>query len=67
MSVPDDVNQRPSQERHTAEVELKITENTVFTAKASITTGGLLAVAALVSGILLSTSIVVIAASRAKK
>jgi len=67
MSVPDDVNQRPLQERNTAEVELRITENTVFTAKASITTGGLLAVAALVSGILLSTSIVVIAASRAKK
>jgi hypothetical protein len=54
-------------DRHSAEVALMLTEKAGFTAKASTTTAGLLSIAVLVSSILLSTSIVVLAASRAGK
>jgi hypothetical protein len=55
-----------SQERQRAEVEVIVTHGVGFRAKVDLTTGGLLSIAALVSGILLSTAVIVHVATRHK-
>jgi len=67
MLAHDKIEQRRSTDYHTAEIDITAGKNVAFKAKAQITTSGLLAMAFLVSGILLSTSVVILAASRAHK
>lgn len=52
---------------HSAEVSLMINKDAGFKARAEITNGGLLAVAGLVSAILLSTAVLVHVAARAAR
>jgi len=67
MLAHDKIEQPRSIDYHTAEIDVNAGKNVAFKAKAQITTSGLLAVAFVVSGILLSTSVVIMAASRARK
>jgi hypothetical protein len=55
-----------SQERQRAEVEVMVTHGVGFRAKVDLTTGGLLSITALVTGILLSTAVIVDVATRHK-
>ncbi len=55
-----DVEALPAlRERQRAEVEVMVTDRAGFRAKVDLTTGGLLSITALVSGILLSTAVLV--------
>jgi hypothetical protein len=64
LSVSKDVEFPRPAERHRAEVSVTLSKRVSFTAKAEITSGGLLAIATLVSSILLSTAVLVTAAGR---
>ncbi|MFN7089251.1 MAG: hypothetical protein ACK4P4_01690 [Allorhizobium sp.] len=53
--------------RQLAEIELRVTKEAGFRAKVDVSNGGLLSIAALVSGILLSTAVLVHVATRDAK
>lgn len=59
-----DVGLPAAAERHRAEVSVTLSKRVSFSAKAEITSGGLLAIATLVSSILLSTAVLVSVAGR---
>jgi hypothetical protein len=64
LSVSKDVGFPAAAERHRAEVSVTLSKRVSFSAKAEITSGGLLAVATLVSSILLSTAVLVSVSTR---
>lgn len=51
-------------ERQRAEVEIRVSKNAALRASVDVSSGGLLSIAALVSGILLSTAVLVHVAAR---
>lgn len=65
--LEDDRYSAPATPTHRAEVSLMVTKDAGLKARAEMTTGGLLAVAGLVSAILLSTAVLVQVATSAAR